>query len=169
MICSMCNENEAVLLVQQVSFNGKKQIHLCPSCAQNRGIDVAKSSVGTSIEKLVNSIGMDKKACYVCGKTFDDIQKTGLMGCPECYVSFTNEVKNIIEQRGLETPYLGSMPKKVANFRSILTDRIEIKKKLDASIEHEDFEKAAKYRDFLLALERSAIASAEDEGDFFDK
>ncbi len=169
MLCNMCNERNAVLLVQQVSLNGKKEIHLCPECAKSRGIAVEKSSVGTSIENLINSVSLPKKGCYVCGKTFEEIQKSGLLGCPECYISFSIEIESILEKKGLDTPFVGTMPKKLEHFRSVLTDRITIQKKLDASIEQEDFEKAAMYRDFLKTIERTAISTTNTEGDIFDK
>ncbi len=169
MICNMCNERDAVLLVQQVTFGGKKEVHLCPRCAKDRGIDVGADKIGPSIENLISSITVTKKACYVCGKNLEDIQKSGLVGCAECYVAFSDEIQVILESKGIDTPYTGSMPNKLEHFRSILTDRIEIQKKLDNSVAHEEFEKAAMYRDFLRTLEKTAISDADAEGDFFDK
>ncbi len=169
MLCNMCNERNAIFLVQQVTVGGKKEIHLCTQCAKDKGIDISESNVGLSIENLISSMSVTKSACYVCGKTLDEIKKTGLVGCPECYAVFNSEIKEHLQKMGLEIPYIGSMPKKLEHFRSILTDRIEIQKKLDNSIASEDYEKAAMYRDFLSTLERSSVSSSEDEGDYFDK
>ncbi len=167
MLCNMCNERDAILLVQQVSFAGKKEIHLCPLCAKERGIDVDKSNVGESMNKLIDSVVLPKRGCYACGKTFEDIQTSGLLGCPECYISFHKEIKSILDQKGFDSPYMGLMPKKLDHFRSILTDRIAIQKKLEASVADEDFEKAALYRDFLKTMERSAISTVDTQGDLF--
>ncbi len=169
MLCNMCNKRDAVLLVQQVSSEEKKEIHLCPTCARERGIGVAGDKIPSSIKTLIDAISLPQNGCYVCGRTFDDIEKTGQLGCPECYISFQNEIKGILKNKGIDAPYTGSMPKKLEHFRSILTDRIEIQKKLDISIAEEDYEKAAMYRDFLNSLERPAIANANEEGGLFDK
>ncbi len=91
-----------------------------------------------------------------------------MLGCAECYVAFNDDIKDILLKTNIEASYSGSMPKKLEHFRSILTDRIEIQKKLDTSIEQEDFEKAAMYRDFLKALERPSISGTE-EGEEFDR
>ncbi len=166
MLCNICNERDAMLLVQQVSIGGKKEIHLCPQCAKSRGIDVAETKIGSSIETLINSVSMNTRCCYVCGKSYNDIKKSGLLGCPECYIAFNEEIKTQLIKKGAGLPYTGSMPKKLAHFRSMLTDRIEIQKKLDDSVEHENFEKAAMYRDFLKTLDRSSVASGEEGGLF---
>ncbi len=168
MLCNMCNERDAVLIVQQVSLDNKKEVHLCPVCAKDRGLNVSSDNNDPSVEKLINSISTLKKRCYVCGKSIDDIRKSGMLGCAECYVAFNDDIKDILLKTNKEASYSGSMPKKLEHFRSILTDRIEIQKKLDASIEQEDFEKAAMYRDFLKALERPSISGAE-EGEQFDR
>jgi len=170
MLCDVCSQREAVLFVQQLSVSGKKEIHLCVQCAKERGIDATAAKIGLSLENLVNAISGPQKVCYVCGKSLDDIQKKGHAGCPECYVAFHEEMKTMLSAKGLDLPYTGSMPKKLAHFRSILTDRIAIQNKLDASIAHEDYEKAAMYRDFLKTLEHPAVTGADDGvGELFDE
>ena len=54
------------------------------------------------------------------------------------------------------------MPRRLTTFRSHLTDRIDLKAKLEQSIQNEDYEKAAIYRDYLRALERRAVADGSD-------
>ena len=55
------------------------------------------------------------------------------------------------------------MPNRLSTFRSVLTDRIALQAKLEESIKNEDYEKAAIYRDYLKALEKSPVAGGEDE------
>ncbi|MFI3258196.1 MAG: DNA helicase UvrBC, partial [Spirochaetales bacterium] len=164
------NEREAILFVQQVSVSGKKEIYLCGECAKQRGIDVAGVKAGASLENFIKSVSPSQKLCYVCGRSLADIQKTSLLGCPECYVAFNAEIKNMLAQKKLDLPYTGSMPKRLAHFRSVLTDRMAIQKKLEVSVEHEEYEKAAMYRDFLKTLEHSAVNNGNIEfGGLFDE
>ena len=55
------------------------------------------------------------------------------------------------------------MPKRIASFRSLLTDRIDLEAKLEQSVKDEDYEKAAIYRDYLRALERKSVADGSGE------
>ena len=55
------------------------------------------------------------------------------------------------------------MPKRLDTFRSVLTDRIALQGKLEESLKNEDYEKAAVYRDYLRALEKSPVNGNDDE------
>ena len=55
------------------------------------------------------------------------------------------------------------MPKRLKNFHSVLNDRIVLKSKLEESIKNEDYEKAAIYRDYLKALEKSPVSGGANE------
>ncbi len=168
MLCSVCNERDAELFVQQQTVTGKREVHLCSQCAKRRGLDIDHSRSNNSLEVMSRSGPSNQTCCYACGMQFYDIEKLGVTGCPECYVAFSREIKTMLENTGLDGPYTGEMPKTLAHFRSILTDRIKVQKKLEASIAQEDFEKAAMYRDFLKTLDRSSV-SLGDEGELFDK
>lgn len=162
MLCDLCGSRKAVIFVQQVTASGKKEIHICEQCAAEQGVDSSSENIGINLQNLVNGFAPERKVCSVCGRSIDDIRKTGNVGCPECYAAFQSEIRSLLQKSGAEFPYTGSMPKKLAYFRSILTDRIAIQTKLQASIENEDYEKAAKYRDFLRALETPAVTGADD-------
>ena len=75
----------------------------------------------------------------------------------------TDTVRDILSKQGIKGPYKGVMPNRLSTFRSVLTDRIALQAKLEESIKNEDYEKAAIYRDYLKALEKSPVAGGEDE------
>ena len=54
--------------------------------------------------------------------------------------------------------YTGTMPNRLRNFRSVLNDRIVLRTKLEESLKKEEYEKAALYRDYLRALEKTHVA-----------
>ena len=87
------------------------------------------------------------------------------LGCPECYAIFKAEVNDYFSERKIAFPYTGSMPKRLANFRSALTDRVLIREKLDAAVKSEDYEKAAFYRDYLRAIEKKSVSAESDSED----
>lgn len=51
-----------------------------------------------------------EKTCKTCGKTLSDFYKTGLLGCPDCYVVFFNELKPVLKKLHGVTVHKGKRP-----------------------------------------------------------
>ncbi len=174
MICDICNERDAVLFIEQANGTIKRKLNLCVECAQRYGITPESKTIGKSLAALFSTLAGeiskkisedDKKLCPVCGTSLAFIKQTNKTGCPECYSIFKEEVKTAFKNIGVKSSYTGTMPKRLRNFKSVLTDRIVIQSKLEESLRQEDYEKAAIYRDYLRALEKSPVAEgAEDDG-----
>ena len=168
-VCDLCGENPAVLFIEQTNANGKRKLNLCINCAKEHGVSPDSKTIGRSLAALFDSLlgrknfqkPQDNKLCPVCGSSVNEIQMTRRAGCPECYSIFKNEVKDIFKKMGVTSAYKGTLPKRLKNFRSVLTDRIIIQAKLEESLKKEDYEKAAVYRDYLKALEKSPVAGGE--------
>ncbi len=164
----MCGKNEAILYVEQTSRLGTKKINLCRECAIACGISPESQEVDRQIGSLFKQLQRDRRdqflkndrACPVCGRLRSEIILTGKLGCPECYSIFKSEINEFLSARKITAPYTGTMPNRLANFRSILTDRVDIRDKLDKAIKDEDYEKAAFYRDYLHALEKKSVAAS---------
>ena len=172
MICDFCHEREAVIFMEQTTSDGsRRKIHICTDCALERGITSDSRSIEQSIGNLFKELAraakrideMNSKMCPVCGTNLGSIKKTLKTGCPECYAIFKDEIKNLMSQKGLNGSYTGSMPSRLANIRSVLNDRIALQNKLNAAVQNEDYEKAAMYRDYLRALEKTAVSSGGEE------
>lgn len=168
MLCDICGEREAIVVVQKISNNKKKELCLCIKCASERGLVARNGKLEMSLSGLFEEAAAMKqfdKMCPVCGRKLSDIKKTMIANCPECYSIFSNEIQALIKEKGGSEPYSGTMPERLANFRSILTDRMVLRTKMEESVAIEDYEKAALYRDRLRALEKCAVAN----GDIFPK
>ena len=168
-ICDLCGENEAVLFIEQTNANTKRKLNLCVDCAREHGVSPDSRSIGRSLAALFDSLlGRSPKAktedtrlCPVCGSSVNEIKIMRHAGCPECYSIFKNEVSSVFKKIGVIPPYKGTLPKRLKNFRSVLTDRIVLQAKLEESLKHEDYEKAAVYRDYLKALEKTPVSGGE--------
>jgi protein arginine kinase activator len=66
-----------------------------------------------------------------------------------------------MEISGITGQYSGSYPLRLGQVRSVLSDRMSIRTKLEESVAKEDYERAAMYRDRLRALEGCAVAVGE--------
>lgn len=164
MLCDICGERDAIVVVQKVTNNKKKEICLCMKCASDRGLVARNGKLEMSLSGLFEEAAAMKrfdKMCPVCGRKLSDIQKTLVTSCPECYSIFSNEIKSFIKEIGGKEPYSGSMPERLANFRSVLTDRMILRTKMEESVANEEYEKAALYRDRLKALEKCAVSNGE--------
>jgi protein arginine kinase activator len=169
MKCDICNENEAVIFVHQVIMGKQAQVNLCEHCAHERGIHTHSSQEEMTLQTLINEIKaaanliqqqLDPRVCPVCGTSIFNIRRDHAVGCPECYHFFRSDIKDIMENSGILGHYSGSVPPRLAQFRSALNDKAHIREKMEECVASEDYEGAALYRDQLRQLE-----SGEGESD----
>lgn len=158
MKCDICQINEAVVFLQEVRGNQKKELHLCLECANKKGIPTPMpgekfNPEKISLEKIISAM-TEKRSCKVCGRSLDDIKRYRSVGCPGCYNEFLLEIKEILCGNGNSKSYCGSFPKHVSDGRSYLHDRVILQEKLAESVAREDFEMAAIYRDKIKELDK---------------
>ncbi|MBQ1833867.1 MAG: UvrB/UvrC motif-containing protein [Treponema sp.] len=171
MLCDFCHEREAAIYMEQVSGTGqKRKINMCMECALERGISSDPKSIEASIGGLFKELAMASKrlqadnsrVCPVCGTAVAEFKRTGKVGCPECYAIFKADIRRYLERKGICGTYSGSLPERLSTVHSVLNDRMILQNKLEQAIASEDYEKAAMYRDYLKALENTAVSSGED-------
>lgn len=170
MVCDFCHTHDAVIFLEQVNAKGqKRKINMCLQCAQERGISNNPHSIESSIVDLFRELAAvtkrlqweNSRLCPVCGTSIAEIRKTALVGCPECYAIFKDDIRTVMQANGRDGTYTGSMPERLATVHSVLNDRMILQDKLDAAVAEEDYEKAALYRDYLRALENAPVSGEE--------
>jgi len=174
MVCDFCGEREAIIFLEQLNSSGqKRKINICMECAMERGISTDPKSIESSIGGLFKELAaVSRRAkeeasrmCPVCGISIGEIRRNKIAGCPECYAIFGEDIKRVLEKEGITGAYTGHMPKRLASFKSVLTDRIALQNKMNDAVAREDYEKAAMYRDFLRALEKKSVVPGFDESE----
>ena len=170
MLCDLCKKGTAVIFLERKGPRGTEKICLCEECSRERGItamQVASEQKNVALvfneiyEKITRNSPEFRQLCPGCGRSLGDIKAKGACGCPECYTVFESQIRQALDQHGFIGKYTGSLPKRVRNFRNALTDRADLQLKLEKAIQEENYEKAAVYRDFLRALEKSAVSDGE--------
>ncbi|MBP5402923.1 MAG: UvrB/UvrC motif-containing protein [Treponema sp.] len=165
MLCDLCHKNEATFFVEQTSKTGKRKLHFCAECVRSRGFSTDPKEISKALNSLFAEIYEKEKssdmACPVCGQHLSRIKLTGLTGCPECYEIFKSQIIEYMKKQKIYGEYKGQMPERISTFRSVLTDRIDVMKKLELAVKNEDYEKAAFYRDYLHAIENKAVFDSE--------
>jgi protein arginine kinase activator len=166
MQCEHCDNKATVFYTQIIDGIGKKSC-LCESCANEQGItdpdgfllgsqDIQKkgdSSKPKALPKIEVSVGKPSdRCCTGCGFAFEDLKKTGRLGCSECYDFFRDEIKNNLGGMHKGTSHTGRVP---AGMLEAFKERQELEKleeKLSEAISSEDYEKAAALRDEMSKI-----------------
>ncbi len=177
MLCE-CGEREATVH-EVIIKNGKKvEKHLCEVCAKNQGFD---PKAGVPISQLISSFVLSSPGakqgkalvCPTCQTTYDSFKQSGLLGCPDCYDAFEDELSPLLE-RSHEggTHHVGKQPKRATAKRGRGVDPVmearkraeqikQLRHQLDTALAGEQYEKAAGIRDEIRELSESDEASEE--------
>jgi protein arginine kinase activator len=166
MTCSQCQERDAVMELTQVANGQVTKIHLCEQCAAERGLEntasVGKSPLASYIAAMGQGLNDATTAgtdltflCRSCGATLQDFRESGRLGCPDCYRTLGEPLRELLRRLHGATRHTGErygVPGAVptaANMKSSL----ELREQLKRAIESEDFELAAQLRDQLKVVE----------------
>lgn len=155
MLCEKCGKNVATTHIK-TSINGVVEAHhLCAQCAklssyvQNQfGLE---NLLGSFFDDSVKSVAKadKRKRCEGCGLCFDDIAKTGRVGCDQCYDTFFEQLLPSLQRMHGKAYHAGKRPL-AAQPQPVKEDHVEqLKAQLKQAIEDEDFEQAAKLRDMI--------------------
>lgn len=168
-VCQGCHERDAVVHLTEVVADQVTTVHLCGRCAAERGIasDAAANAtpLGGFLAGLSPTAGLGEGAsgsvCPECGATLADIQASGRMGCPTCWVVFERPLRHLVRRLHGATQHSGDDdgasggtaddPAELDRRRAL--NRLQ--RELRSAIAAEEFEQAAVLRDQLKALENS--------------
>lgn len=175
MLCDKCKKREATIYYTEV-FNGeKKEQHLCQECASeytNYNIRFALSNKEASLGGLLSSIlsnynsnqpvKEESKAemitCSHCGMTYESFLQGGKFGCAFCYQCFGKQIEKSFRQIHGATSHVGKRPIGFVSITDkIISEMTEIERltiKLQDAVEKEEFEEAAKIRDYIRELRK---------------
>ena len=93
MLCDECGQNQATIHIATIIGGKKKDENLCPQCWQKRNAQILGGlSVGNLLSQLLGAQPQQEEdkslRCGKCGMTFAEFQKSGRLGCANCYAAF---------------------------------------------------------------------------------
>lgn len=186
MQCDYCDSQATVFFTQIVGGVSKKSC-LCEKCALQNGVtdpmgflsdemnvtpmSDSDGSTAKEMQSEDTTHGLttttqpsDSQICPCCGFAFDDLKKTGRLGCSECYQFFHEEIKVNLGSMHKDTSHVGRVP---AGMLQAFQRRQELEKldqQMADAINDEDYEAAAAIRDQiqkLSAMPAEEMAEAE--------
>lgn len=165
MLCQNCNQNEATMYWKQTINGQTKEMHLCPACAQKLGQNFqnpfgawfddpffTQPSLFAAPFGQISQLGGGRR-CPTCGMTESELQRTGRVGCADCYQTFENILMPYIRKLQGTTAHVGSAPNTQSHTQPVENQTEALKSKLDAAIRQENYEEAARLRDEIRRLE----------------
>jgi len=136
-----------------------QKVDLCEECAKQKGVN---DQTGFSLADLLLGLGASQELehspggtdakCPQCGFTHADFKKSGRLGCPECYVTFSEGLGSLLKTMHKGTKHVGKVPENLRTKRDISEQLVALNKKLAKAIETEHFEQAAQLRDEIKQL-----------------
>ena len=161
MICSQCQERDAVVHLTQIVENAVTQVHLCEQCAAERGIEtnvsLPKHPLGDFLQAAQQQALQhpgDAARCSYCGTSLGDFRSSGRLGCARCYGAFEQSLKDLLRRVHGSATHVG---RRYAGADAPALDRTatltELRGRLADAIKSEEFELAASLRDQIRTME----------------
>jgi len=175
MKCQKCKKHEATTHIKRVINGEFEEYNLCSECAAEMGYGNLFQGFASSFADDFNSLfgsffenalpaRTQATRCETCGASYNDIQRTGMMGCADCYSVFNNEIMPTIRKVHGNTTHCGknSAAFKAENVKKAVektpdtepdNELEKLKSELDTAVKNQEFEKAAELRDKIKAME----------------
>jgi protein arginine kinase activator len=161
MMCSQCQERDAVVHLTQIVDNAVTQVHLCEKCAAERGIQTSSSSTNHPLGEFLQAVQHqavqhpgDAVRCSYCGTSLRDFRASGRLGCARCYGAFEQSLRDLLRRVHGSAAHVGRRYT-VSDEPALERDAAlsELKGRLADAIKGEEFELAATLRDQIRTLE----------------
>ncbi len=161
MVCELCSKNIATVHLTEIINDQMREMHLCESCAREKGAEMEQHFGLPDI--LAGLVDLEEDAepeapelleCGECGMKYRDFRKVGRLGCGGCYEVFKKKLMPILRRIHGATRHVGKIPFRTSQDVSEKLRVQELKRKLQRSIEMEEFEEAARIRDEIRKLEK---------------
>lgn len=162
MLCDHCDDREAMIHFTQIVNNEMTTVHLCESCAAEKGIEPVLTAGSSPLSDFLAQMGKGPAPevtagatqCAFCGTRMEDFRKTGRLGCSHCYVTFEPYLRTLLRRLHGGTQHVGKVYLPPDPSAAERQERIAgLKRKLDKAVASEDFERAAQIRDEIRTLE----------------
>ena len=157
MICQACGKNPATTRVKTIRNGDLKEYSLCGECAKRLGYGNFFAEFGKGLGFLgVHSPDLEAEERCSCGATWEDIVRSGKIGCARCYETFYTRLVPVVERIHGSSRHRGKVPG--GNLPQVAPQEeagllLVKKQKLKEAIESENFEDAVTLRDEIRMLE----------------
>jgi len=171
MLCQNCSKAQATTHIKRIINGETTEQHLCASCAKRLGLDGFFDDFSLSIPNIFAGFfgdtapmlaGRQSERCSACGSSFEEIVRTGMVGCADCYQTFYDRLLPSIQRIHGRARHAGKTPPQTVLKEQAQAeqpkqptreDRIAaLEQQMQQAVESQNFEQAAVLRDNIKAL-----------------
>ena len=164
MICQNCKVNVATNHFHSVVNGVVRDNYLCNECSKNyKASAFADNDFFSVLSSFFNDVTPKQKEalrCPQCNSSFDEISKTGKVGCGNCYSVFENQLAPALLKLHGDIKHIGKKPNQNDDDTPINKESVSencdierLKSDLKIAIAKEEYEKAAVLRDKIRKAE----------------
>lgn len=167
MLCQNCQKRIANVHFTQVINNKKVEMYLCEQCANEQREQFSFGSplnindffsgiLGFVSESQYRTNPPENLKCEKCGMSYDEFQKSGKVGCNNCYELFQSRLDPLLKRLHGNVEHHGKIPVKLSKCINATKEIERLKEGLNKAIRSEEYEKAAEIRDRIKDLEANS-------------
>ena len=156
MKCQKCIKPATLHITEVVTQEQCEEIHLCEDCAKKYLYPaVAAANPGKKSKSMASESFDDpgSKQCTACGIKFAEFRNSGRLGCPHDYDEFAEELVPLLESIHGDTQHHGKAPDRIPKDKAGQLELAQLRRKLQQSIQSEQYEEAARIRDRIREME----------------
>lgn len=215
MLCEKCHKNEASVSIKTIIDGVVENRNLCTVCANKEGLfqtGFAFDSIpmsnyigqhlfsfpfetSTRSRDETAAIHKNETKCLTCGESLSDFKQTGLFGCSECYQTYRDLIRSMLDEiqgahkhldNDRETLFADKPEDKkrylhiegagkdepgetrdviASEEKRTMSEREQLKNKLEKLVKEENYEEAALVRDKIKALSKSSDNNSDQNLD----
>lgn len=138
-----------------------QKVNLCDACSKEKGVT---DPTGFALADLLLGLGAAQELekggnlqkCPACGFSQADFKKTGRLGCPLCYDTFSEGLNSLLKAMHKGTSHTGKMPASMQQHLRHDAEMQTLQKELEKAVLEENYESAADLRDQIKHLENKS-------------
>jgi protein arginine kinase activator len=158
--CQRCKKQQATVHLTEIRQNEKRERHLCEDCAKEEGVafkaPVNLPDILSGIVEAHQAAGKEASlSCPDCGITYAEFRNQGRLGCPHDYEVFAESLREVIEKVHGGTEHTGKVPRRAGADVTAPRQLMQLRRQLQAAVESEQYEEAARLRDLIKQKESS--------------
>ena len=162
MLCQCCGTRPATTHIR-TSINGVvEEKRLCSECAAKEGFHELSSIftgglLGSILKNdLSGTTAAGAVRCTRCGISFEEIARSGKVGCADCYKQFRDKLAPTVERLHGKADHMGKTPHTKQAVPQEKSRLEQLREQLAKAIEAQEFEQAAILRDTIREMEGQA-------------
>jgi protein arginine kinase activator len=156
--CQRCS-NQATVHLTDIIEGHKQETHLCQRCAEQQNLihkeeldlpAILKALIGQHVGQLSEELA--RLTCPACGIKYMEFRNAGRLGCPNDYTVFRIGLEPLLRRIHRSSRHVGKTPRHRRDAAG-QAERVELRRRLQAAVEAEAYEEAARLRDLLREKE----------------